>query len=253
MVSMADYPDPDQPNKKAMAIWLLVSAIAIVAVGIWAFANRSFSSDVAGAATVVADAASAVAEVVKPLLESKPADEAPAVEATETATAPPNAGRRAAARADRTAGASLDSVQPLAAPLSVVPTEGPVTASPVSGGAPPPPLPDFSSSIFDANDADVTPPALVTPLVNAPLPRETLKAAEPLSIEILVNADGTVASARVTSEPESVAENLQVVNALSIAKSWTFGPAMKEGRPVNYRMFVALDKVLMWRSRIKHE
>jgi len=245
---MADFQDPDRPSR-ALTIWIVLSVVAVIAVGAWAFMNRSFSEDVGQAANAVGDAATAVREAVQPLLDSVAGEETPAEAPVATAeVAPADTGRRTGARKPAAPPAE---VAPLAGPLAMAPDEAGARA--VSGTTPPPPPPDYRGDVFDASDAAVVPPSLVTPLANAPLPRETLKSAEPLSIEILVNPDGTVASARVTSEPTNMTETLQVVNALSIAKSWTFGPAVKDGQQVRYRMWVALDKVLMWRSAIKNE
>lgn len=89
-------------------------------------------------------------------------------------------------------------------------------------------------AIYSARDADVRPPVPVYPKQLGRIPlgarREDLA-----MIEILVNADGTVAAVKAQDSPQSLDDALVITTSLSAAKSWLFQPAQREGRPVRYR------------------
>lgn len=94
---------------------------------------------------------------------------------------------------------------------------------------------------YDASDVDVTTPVLLSPLVPRPIaqPRPD---APPGFVRILVNEDGSVESARATVDPKTMGEAIIITNALSMAKTWRFQPATKNGRPVRYSLMISLSR-----------
>jgi hypothetical protein len=96
---------------------------------------------------------------------------------------------------------------------------------------------------YDARNTDVVPPSLLTPLSHVPLPPEIRReaASTTVAILVLVNVEGTVDSVNATMEPRTLGESILVYNGLSIAKTWRFHPASKNGRPVRYRLRVPLS------------
>ena len=129
-------------------------------------------------------------------------------------------------------------------PASVGPPVTPVAPSPVPADPTPLTAPLASAAdtrTYDATSADVAPPALLTPVANAPLRAGSRQSPGSVANEIIVNDDGSIASVKATSEPTTIAETLQVFNGLSIAKSWQFDPALRNGQPVKYRLLVPLS------------
>ena len=61
-----------------------------------------------------------------------------------------------------------------------------------------------------------------------------------MTIEVLVNERGTVDAVRAVAPPRTLGESLLVTMGLSAAKSWSFQPALKDGRPVKYRTLVPI-------------
>jgi hypothetical protein len=92
---------------------------------------------------------------------------------------------------------------------------------------------------YGPDDDDVVKPTAIYPnFLNA---RERTRGHERvLAFEIVINAAGTVDSAKARDLPHSLGESILVINALSAAKSWRFWPALKQGGPVKYRQVVAL-------------
>jgi len=61
-------------------------------------------------------------------------------------------------------------------------------------------------------------------------------------LEVVVNEDGLVETARSVYEPNTIGEFTAVMNGLSITKAWRFYPATLDGRPVKYRLLISLTK-----------
>ena len=131
--------------------------------------------------------------------------------------------------------------QPSAAP----PT--PRTATPPRTAPIPPPVVRFETfeevkdaAVYSARDADVAPPTVISPQTLGRMPlgmrREDLA-----MIEVLINADGTVAEVRAQDSPQSLDDAMILTMSMSAAKTWRFRPAQKEGRAVRYRQVLPVS------------
>ena len=60
-------------------------------------------------------------------------------------------------------------------------------------------------------------------------------------IEVLINADGTVAEVRAQDSPQSLDDAMILTMSMSAAKTWRFRPAQKEGRAVRYRQVLPVS------------
>jgi hypothetical protein len=85
-----------------------------------------------------------------------------------------------------------------------------------------------SSLEYRSGDAGVTPPVPLARLPRKPDPDTPANQLQVL--EVHVNSDGTVESARFVNNPPSYRNRWWA----SAAKSWRFRPALKDGRPVKY-------------------
>jgi hypothetical protein len=92
----------------------------------------------------------------------------------------------------------------------------------------------------------VTPPSLLTPIGIAPV--RTNYVPGPATIEVIVSGDGSVQSAKAGTPPATVGETLEMMNWLSAAKSWRFGPAVRGGQSVKYRLVVPLSALVSGRG-----
>lgn len=90
-------------------------------------------------------------------------------------------------------------------------------------------------TLYSKDDADVQPPRLLS----ADLPAATIGGWTTRTnvIEVVVSENGSVERARFVATPQRMPDML----VLSRAKVWTFAPAMKEGRPVRYRLLLTWE------------
>src|SRR5437762_11092642 len=90
------------------------------------------------------------------------------------------------------------------------------------------------TTIYSEADRDVRPPVVLS----SELPRPTFSGWTTRTnvMELIISETGAVEHARLTVAPQRMPDMM----LLSRAKLWTFGPAMKDGRPVRYRL------VLKW-------
>ncbi len=101
-----------------------------------------------------------------------------------------------------------------------------------------PPPPDLAERIFDASDADVTPPVIerqdISRWVGAlPSPRPGTNLG---SIEVVIDEAGSVASATIRASVSRFYDNV----LLESSKLWRYRPATRQGRPVKYRRVIAV-------------
>jgi len=90
--------------------------------------------------------------------------------------------------------------------------------------------------MYDAKDADVTPPELIYPRAIKTWPAGSNR--DLPFVEVIVNDKGTVDSVKGCEPPKTLAESLELLNALSAVGNWRFRPADKGGRSVKYRLVV---------------
>ena len=95
-------------------------------------------------------------------------------------------------------------------------------------------------SIYSNRNGDVEPPTVISPQRLLPV-RGSQQPDRP-AIEILVNELGIVDSVKAHVPPRTLGESVVVTSALSAAKSWRFRPALREGKPVKYRLLVTFSE-----------
>ena len=230
------------PRVHPSAVVAALLVVAAIGTGIWVFTSDNVGAQPAGLSV---------------------APEAGAIQPTGPVTALPIPGsptrsNRAALPKSRTgnrpatkANPSTDSPVAIPAAFSVPATfgsgnstlglSGPTHAS---GALTPPSSPTgfeaiVSKGTYDSRDADVQPPVIASP--NVPAPRRVAAGREGApAIEIVINEHGNVESARANVSPRTIGEATLVMSQLSAVKTWNFRPAIKDGRPVKYRLMVPL-------------
>jgi hypothetical protein len=116
-----------------------------------------------------------------------------------------------------------------AAVVVAEPTGGAAALAAVEAGV------EADETIYSAVDATVSAPIGIRPQLPRVLPDHVQK--DQLGqMELVILPDGTVASVKLLGSRQGVLEGM----LLSAAKTWTFVPAMKAGRPVTYRKSVWL-------------
>jgi hypothetical protein len=92
----------------------------------------------------------------------------------------------------------------------------------------------IDQTIYSAQDADVQPPRILSDT----LPGPTISAwtTRINTMEVIVSDSGAVERVRLVTPPQRMPDTFE----LTVAKLWKFAPAMKDGRPVRYRL------VLTW-------
>ena len=172
------------------------------------------------------------------------AQESPAAGSPSVAVAPRRAGPGIQPAASVVSGGL--GVQRMSAGAKAVPT----IANPSTAIAAPPPPPRVEvaadraravpARIYSAIDADVIPPEPIGPRSTNSRSEEsgsdTVK-----TVEIIVNEEGIVESARATTSPRTVAESMFLTAGLHVIKSWQFRPALKDGNPVRYREMMSVE------------
>jgi hypothetical protein len=244
----ADGVTPDTARRRLgprlVAVAVLVAAAGGVAV--WALNQPHLSAKMRTyAAAISSDGHPAVAARV-PSLPSGPPTSSRVERAVTARARPPRAEMAARPRADVPAAGAADRVARSrglvasggtpSAPASLTPLERPAVA----------PTPDaepgalaVSTQVFDATARDVVPPSFlqsesITPRATEASPKDAA------AIEVMVNEGGTIDAVKARSAPRTLAASMQMMSDLSAAKSWRFRPAMRDGRPVKYRLVVAL-------------
>ena len=232
-------PNASPSSGSKFGVFILV--VAAIAAGAWYYIDPMNSGE-----DTSAPAASAAAPA--------PATPSAATETTKPATSPTPTASPAPSRAPRPREAvpaapatitpvAVASPSPSIEPVKPTPpSPAPVLSTSIS--LPPAPEPDLR--IYDMATADVTPPSLLTPIGIAPV--RTNYVPGPATIEIIVGGDGSVQSVKAGKAPVTVGEALEMMNWLSTAKSWRFGPAVRNSQPVKYRLVVPLSALVSGRG-----
>jgi outer membrane biosynthesis protein TonB len=99
---------------------------------------------------------------------------------------------------------------------------------------------EVDSTVYGLSDRNVEPPIAVLPQQLGSLPAGARRE-DYYTIEVVVNEQGGVDSARVTETPLELGDTVVVTMSLSAVKSWLFLPAMKDGKPVRYRTLIPVS------------
>ena len=89
-------------------------------------------------------------------------------------------------------------------------------------------------TIYSEQDRDVVPPQTSEILPGPTFTRWTTRAN---SMEVIVSETGDVERVRLVTPPQRMPDMMM----LSRAKVWKFKPAMKDGKPVRYRLLLTWD------------
>jgi hypothetical protein len=226
---------------------IAVSAVSVV-IGIWAI-SRLLGFDAShlqreGAVALAADssAASASSAASTGASAGAPAKPAPAkpsaaVNAGRTATASVARGQQVARNSVQRATAAV--ARPVAAPqqLDRDDASAPIATAievPAAAPATAPAVAVVDDTIYSAADRDVIPPQ-----TDEKLPGPTISSwtTRMNAMEVIVSQTGAVERVRLVTPPQRMPDMF----ALSRAKVWTFRPAMKDGRPVRYRLLLTWE------------
>lgn len=233
------YEREPPPSSVGANLGVIVLIIATIAAGVWFVLSRRASGDTTSPSpspSPVAESA-AVTPPPQPTAVWSPAA-TPIATATPAATAPARAIRPRAAVPAADSPALAPPLQPTSTPTPT-PTQAPVLPAVV---APRVSTPEPDAAVYDAATRDVTPPSLLTPIGIAPVRTNYVPGLA--TIEVVVGHDGLVQSAKAGKPPATVGETLEMMNWLSAAKSWRFGPAVKNSQPVKYRLVVPLSALV---------
>ena len=226
---------------------MAASAISVV-VGIWAISRLVDASPVQRAAPVPPPAESSAAPAAPASVPTEVAAST-RVNSTTRSAAPVNAVRTGTtgviARGQQAArNPAAGPTAAIARPVLPTPRQpDPAVASaPVATPAPAaaaPPAADATAAVIDdtiysAEDRDVIPPQ-----TEEKLPGPTIAAwtTRTNAMEIIVSQTGAVERVRLVTPPQRMPDMF----ALSRAKVWMFKPAMKDGRPVRYRLLLTWE------------
>ena len=247
------YPPTASPSSAAkFGVFILV--LAVIVAGGWFYVSNRDSGD--AASEPVADSAtptpspSPTASPEATAAKGTPKSEPPKDAAASASR--PGSGRAARPRAENLA------PPPVTSPPQAPPPAQAAAAEPAKPQAPPslaperaasvsrPPAPPPDNAIYDSATLDVTPPSLLTPIGTAPIRTNYVPGLA--TIEVIVGGDGSVEVARAGRPPATVGETLEMMNWLSAAKSWRFGPAVRNGQFVKYRLVVPLSALVSGRG-----
>ena len=216
-----------------------VSAVSLV-VALWAI-NRFVGSDVPSAAREAPAADSSVGT----------SNDVAAATPTNTSQRPPAANANTVRSANATiargqqgvrsrgedapagiTGSAVTTPQPgrLDGPAPAATPDVPVAAPPASEAT----AAVVDDTIYSEQDRDVVPPQTSEILPGPTFTRWTTRTN---AMEVIVSETGDVERVRLVTPPQRMPDIL----VLSRAKVWKFKPAMKDGKPVRYRLLLTWD------------
>jgi hypothetical protein len=229
--------------RRNAAIGVIVVSAACVVAGLWAISRFVGSG-------------ASPAQSQPPVATTADVAAAPSTDAAATASTPAkpsnppvavNASRTTSASAARSPQLARNRVQSPTAAIARPPATPPQpdrlgTAAPVAAAeAPAVPAPATEATaavvddtIYSAQDRDVIPPQ-----TDEKLPGPTISAwtTRTNAMEVIVSQTGAVERVRLVTPPQRMPDMF----ALSRAKVWMFKPAMKDGRPVRYRLLLTWE------------
>ena len=234
-------------RRNAVVVVMAVSAVSVV-LGIWAISQlvASGASSARTEPTVAADADSSAASTssaadpteVSASARTTRAKSSTAASAGRTGTASIARSQQVARSTVRGATAAIarPAVNPpqldragAAAPIATT-TEAPAAAPPASQAT----AAVVDDTIYSAADRDVIPPQTEERLPGPTISSWTTRTN---AMEVIVSQTGAVERVRLVTPPQRMPDMF----ALSRAKVWMFKPAMKDGRPVRYRLLLTWE------------
>jgi hypothetical protein len=226
-------------SRNALLLLAVIAVSAVCGLGAWWLFRDSGnseasspiiseeSSDAAGAAAPTATSTGVRRTAAKGAASIQTAGVKTPIQARSASSARPPVTTRAPANASPEAAKSQD--QRLDAPFS---SEATIAAVP--------PATDEVASVIDRtlysrDDGDVRPPRLLSeqlpsPTIGGWITRTNV-------IEVIVSETGAVERARFMATPQRMPDTF----ILGRAKVWKFSPAMKDGRPVRYRLLLSWE------------
>jgi len=229
--------------RRNAAIGVIVVSAACVVAGIWAI-SRLVASD------------ASPAQSQPPVATAADVTSAPSTDAAPTASTPAkpsnppvvvNASRTTNASAARSPQLARNRVQSptagIARPAATAsqPDRLAVAAPPAAAQATAAAAPAAEATaavvddtIYSAQDRDVIPPQTDEKLPGPAISAWTTRTNE---MEVIVSQTGAVERVRLVTPPQRMPDMF----ALSRAKVWMFKPAMKDGRPVRYRLLLTWE------------
>jgi len=223
---------------------IAVSAISVVG-GIWAI-SQLVGSDASSARSEAAVAVAADSSAVPAASSTEVSPSARTVAAKPAAAASPTrTGTASVARSQQVArstvrGATVAIARPAVNPpqLDRAGAAAPITTT-IEAPAAAPPASQATAAVVDdtiysAADRDVIPPQ-----TEEKLPGPTISSwnTRTNAMEVIVSQTGAVERVRLVTPPQRMPDMF----ALSRAKVWMFKPAMKDGRPVRYRLLLTWE------------
>jgi len=218
---------------------IAVSAVLVV-VAFWAI-DRFFGSDVSSVQTQasVAGAAEASGAASSEVPESTNTSQRPSATNANTVGSESST----IARGQQVVGNHREDVDAVTIGPATTASQPDIVDGPASAETPdapaavPPaaePTAAVDDTIYSAQDRDVVPPqtseALPGPTISSWTTRTN-------AMEVIVSVTGTVERVRLVSPPARMPDTF----VLSRAKVWKFTPAMKDGRPVRYRLLLTWE------------
>jgi hypothetical protein len=229
--------------RRNAVIGVMVVSAACVVAGIWAI------SRLVGAGASPAQSAPAVATAAD--VSAAPSTDAASTVSTPTNPSNPpvvvNASRTTNATAARSPQLARNRVQSSTAAIARPPATTPqpdrlAVVAPAAATEPPAaavPAAEATAAVVDdtiysAQDRDVIPPQ-----TDEKLPGPTISAwtTRMNAMEVIVSQTGAVERVRMVTPPQRMPDMF----VLSRAKVWMFKPAMKDGRPVRYRLLLTWE------------
>jgi hypothetical protein len=227
--------------RSPIIVVVAVAAVALVA-GLWGI-NRLFGSDVsspqseAAVAGTVGTSAAPSNDTATAGTDTSKRPSTANTNAVRAANSPiaqgqPVEGSGAEDGAAGIAGPEATTPQPseldvaaLGATLEV-PAAAPPSSQAIAAGV--------DDTLYSAQDRDVVPPQTSESLPGPTFARYTTRTN---AMELIVSETGTVERVRLVTPPQRMPDMMM----LSRAKVWKFTPAMKDGRPVRYRLLLTWE------------
>jgi len=225
-------------RKRLLAAGAVVAVAVLVAAFVWMYPLPTLTSAVARSrlAGSVSSAVETVGSTLSTglealgrqvgLLPADPVTEPPA--APEPPVVPPR--RPRARRIEPVVVDTPAATLSFSMPPFLPPTIAPAAEVRITDAATEPP-----ETIRTAADPDVDAPLLLRPQLPSEPPPGVEWDTLPI-MEVLVDERGEVVTARLLTLPRGVQDSMLV----SAAKAWSFRPAMRDGRPVPYRMRIRI-------------